>query len=173
MNSILEMLKYTLPSLIVLATAWIVLWYFFRNNESQRKTELALKNHEILLPLRLQAYERIALLLERLSVDSMLVRLNKPGLTVRQLQSEILATIRGEFEHNLSQQIYMSTSTWDAVRNARNQLIKIINSAAESIDPTLPSIELAKKIIENLSEIPKLPTMQAAETIKAEVQELF
>ena len=169
----LELLKYTLPALIVFITTWLVLWYFFRNNENQRKIELALKNHEVLLPLRLQAYERIALLLERISVDSLLVRINKPGMSVRQLQSEILAAIRSEFEHNLSQQIYMSSATWDAVRNSRNQLIKIVNTSTEKLDPNIPSIELAKKIMENVSELQKSPTLQAVEIIKYEVQQLF
>jgi hypothetical protein len=173
MNEGLEVLKYILPALIVFSTTWVLLWYFFKSSEKRRKIEFALKNHEITTPLRLQAYERMTLLLERISIDSLLTRTNQPGMNSRQLHTELLASIRLEFEHNLSQQIYMSSSAWEMIRNARIQMIKVINTSAEKTDPIAPALELSKNIVERISDYPKAPTQVAIDFLKKEVQELF
>jgi hypothetical protein len=132
-----------------------------------------MKNHEIIVPLRFQAYERITLFLERISIESLLMRLNQPGMNSRQLHTEILTTIRNEYEHNLSQQVYMSAKAWEMVKNARAQMIKIINSAAEKTDPSLPALELNKKILENIGDYSKSPTQVAIDFLKTEIQGLF
>jgi hypothetical protein len=173
MNTILELLKYIIPSLIVFATTWLLIWYFFRVYDKQRRVELALKGHEITLPLRLQAYERITLFLERISVDSLLTRVNQPGMNSRQLHNELLSSIRSEFEHNLSQQVYMSNRAWEMVKNARAQMIKIINASAEKTDPGTPALELSKNIIDRISDFDKTPTQAAIEFLKKEVQEIL
>ena len=112
MDTFLELLKYIIPALIVLFSTWIVLHSILLNAEKQRMTELLMKSHEITIPLRLQAYERIILFLERISIDSMLTRLNQPGMSCRQMHTEIISTIRNEYEHNLSQQVYVSAKAW-------------------------------------------------------------
>jgi hypothetical protein len=170
MNLTFEVIKYSLPALLVLLTAWLLIKNFLKNSEGQRKAELMMKGHEITLPLRLQAYERIVLFLERISIDSLLMRNNQPGMNSRQLHSELLSAIRNEYEHNLSQQVYMSAQAWEMVKNARVQMIKIINTAAEKVNPTLPAIELNKQILENIGEYQKTPTQLAIDFIKTEIQ---
>jgi hypothetical protein len=132
-----------------------------------------LKNHEITIPLRLQAYERIILFLERISIDSLLVRYNTQGAKSRQLHTDLLAAIRNEYEHNISQQVYISPKAWEMVKNARSQIVKVINTAAEQTDNAAPAIELSKKIIEGIGEFPKSPTQTAIDFVKNEVQALF
>jgi hypothetical protein len=173
MNELIEILKYTIPAIIVFFTVWLVLKSLLLNFENHRRTELLMKNHEITIPLRLQAYERIVLLLERISIEAMLTRLNQPGMSVRQLHGELVATVRNEYEHNLSQQVYVSANAWEMVKNARAQIVRLINTSFENSNPTASAIELSKKIIENIGEYPKSPTQTAIDFIKAEIQDIF
>jgi len=126
MEGVFDILKITLPALIVFLTAWLVLRFMIKNDQEKRRQELVLQNSRTIVPVKLQAYERIVLFLERISLESMLVRVSAPGMSVQQLHSALIGTIRSEFEHNLSQQIYMSPQAWEVVRNARSNMVKII-----------------------------------------------
>mgnify|MGYP001489654823 FL=1 len=128
--TIIEILILLIPAIIIAVTVIIIVRYYYKHSENERRAELILKNQEITLPLRLQAYERMTLFLERISPDSLLMRHNQSNITSRQLHSILLTSIRNEFEHNLSQQIYMSPKAWELVKNARSQIIKVINTAA-------------------------------------------
>ncbi len=114
-----EILKYTLPALIVFLTAVFMMRYYMNKEIRERKTDLVIRNQQTITPLRLQAYERMALFLERITPESLLMRVNQPGLTSQQLQSQLLTIIRAEFEHNLSQQIYITAQAWEVVKNAK------------------------------------------------------
>ncbi|KPK83434.1 MAG: hypothetical protein AMS27_12905 [Bacteroides sp. SM23_62_1] len=173
MTEILEILKYTLPSIIILLIVWIMLRYHFRTEDRKRRIEMTLANQKTILPIRLQAYERIALFLERISPESMIMRLALSDMTAKQLQLELLATIRAEFEHNLSQQVYISPEAWEKVRNARSNTISLINSAAEQIEPKASALTLSKMILDMMMEHKSAITTQALDYLKKEVQELF
>lgn len=173
MDIFLEILKYTVPALVILFVTLFLVRAFLKNAEKQRNIELMTKSHEITIPLRLQAYERIIIFLERISIESLLMRQNQPGMSSMQLHTELLSAIRSEFEHNLSQQLYISVKGWEMVKSARAQMIKIINTAAEKTNPTTPAIELNKKILENISEYSKSPTQLAIDFLKSEAHGLF
>ena len=128
MEILYEILKIVLPAVMVLLTAWIILRNMIRNDQNKRRHELILQGARTVTPIRLQAYERIVLFLERISIESLLLRVSNPDMTVGELQTALLSAIRNEFEHNLSQQIYMSPQAWEVVKNARSNTIKIINS---------------------------------------------
>ncbi len=113
MNTFLDVLKYTIPSLIVFATAYFILKTFIESEEKKRTLEIRTKNQKLITPIRLQAYERLTLFLERISPNSVILRVQKPNMTASQLQREMLNIIRTEFEHNLSQQIYISKQAWE------------------------------------------------------------
>ncbi len=173
MKEVLEVLKYILPSLVVLFTAYYLVKKFLNEEDSKRKQELLLKSREQIIPLRLQAYERLTLFLERISPENLVMRINKPGMTARQLQTELLAAIRAEFEHNLAQQIYISQKAWEMIKTARTNTIKSINIAAESMDEKSPAIDLSKSILEDLMEQDKSQTSDALNFLKKEIGELF
>ncbi len=108
MEALTDILKITIPALIVFLTAWVLLRNMIRNDQDKRRQELILQNSRTVTPIKLQAYERIVLFLERISLESLLVRVSTTDMTASQLHTALLNTIRSEFEHNLSQQIYMS-----------------------------------------------------------------
>jgi hypothetical protein len=173
MNHLGEILKYTLPSFVVFLTAFFIIRQFMEREISKQRHELRVKTLDQTLPLRLQAYERVVLLLERISPEALIMRLNLPGMTAKQLHSEMLSTIRAEYDHNLSQQLYVSTESWEIVKKARGNVIRFINTVSERIAPIAPAIELSSKLFEKLMEDDKSPTSDALEFVKKEVRQLF
>jgi hypothetical protein len=169
MEIISDILKITIPALIVFFTAWALLRNMIKDDQERRRQEIILQGARTVTPIKLQAYERIVLFLERISLESLLVRVSTPDMTVAQLQSALLTTIRSEFEHNLSQQIYMSPQAWEVVKNARSNTIKMINSESEKIKGDAPGIELSKQLLEKVMELEKEPTRAAIDYIKGEV----
>ena len=173
MNEILEIFKYTLPALIVFLTTVFVIREFFRNEEQKRNRHDSELNREKTLPVRMQAYERMALFLERISPESLVIRVNKPEMTAAQLQSELLASIRSEFEHNVAQQVYISSEAWEKIKSAKNNVISLINSAADQLKEDATSLALSQKIFEQLIESESPPTSQAMAHLKKEIERLF
>jgi hypothetical protein len=173
MEALSDVLKITIPSLLVLVTAWVILRNMIRNEQDKRKQEIILQSSRAVVPIRLQAYERIVLFLERISMESLLVRTNSPGMSAAELHSALLNTVRSEFEHNLSQQIYMSQKGWEVVKNARSNTVKIINSEFEKTPRTASGLDFSKHLLEKVMELDKEPTRTAIEYIKNEVSRLI
>ncbi len=168
----LEILKYVLPSLVVFAAVFLVLHYHLKQQREKNKIEIILNNRKTIIPLRLQAYERLILFLERVSPESLIMRTQRPDLSVYDLQSKLLKTVRNEFDHNLTQQLYVSNDAWKHVRFARENIVKLINSSAEQHDPKKPAMHLSKTILEE-SAGAKNPTLKAIFLLKSEAQTIL
>lgn len=125
----------------------------------------------IVLPLRLQAYERMALYLERIEPNQLVMRIHGEGLTVAQEQNLLLTAIRSEFEHNLSQQIYISPVVWQQICDAKEDIITIINTVAEQMDPNENSLQYAEALLLASAEKPVI--QKALNVLKADVQKMF
>jgi hypothetical protein len=166
-------LKMIIPAFIVFLTAYYLVKNFLDNDARKRLTEIRIANQGIITPTRLQAYERIALFLERISPNSLIPRVNKPGMSARLLQTELIKAIRTEFEHNLSQQIYISGHAWEMVKTAKEEIIKLVNISSTKIPDTASSIDLSQMIINISAQVAKLPTDVALEYIKREVGQNF
>lgn len=173
MEALSEILKITIPALLVFMTAWYLLRKMIQNDQDRRRQEIVLQNSRIVIPIRLQAYERIILFLERISMESLLMRSNTPGMTVSQLHSVLLSTVRSEFEHNLSQQIYISHQAWEVVISARSNVIKIINTEVSTLPPTATGVDLSRQLLEKVMDMDKEPTKVAIEFIKNEISTLI
>jgi hypothetical protein len=169
METVKEILLITIPALLVLITAWVMIRNLLKNEQNKRKQELVLQNSRTVTPIKLQAYERIILFLERISLESMLVRVSTPGVSASQLHSSLLTTIRTEFEHNLSQQIYMSPQAWEVVRNARSNMIKIINGEFEKLPENATGMQFSRQMLGAIMNLEKEPTRAAIDYIKGEV----
>ncbi len=173
MEALQDILKITIPALIVFLTSYFLLKNMIANDQDKRRQELILQNGRTVMPIRLQAYERIILFLERISLESLLVRVSTPDMTSVQLHTALLTTIRSEFEHNLSQQIYMTSQAWEVVKNARAGMIRIINSEAEKMPANSSGMALSKRLLEIIMELDKEPTRVAIDFIKAEVAKII
>jgi hypothetical protein len=173
MEIFLDIIKIAVPALLVFFTAWILLRNMIRDDQDKRRQELILQNSRTILPIRLQAYERIVLFLERTSLESLLVRVNTPGMSAAELHSSLLNSIRSEFEHNLSQQIYMTQQAWEVVKNARSNTIKFINTEFEKIPNTASGLDFSRRLLERVMELEKEPTSTAVEYLKNEIARLM
>jgi hypothetical protein len=98
--------------------------------------------------LRLQAYERLVLLTERIALPNLIGRLNQPGISAVEMKMILTENIKQEFEYNSTQQLYVSPVSWDAVRNLKEQSIMVINQVASTLPPTASSSELNKKVLD-------------------------
>jgi hypothetical protein len=170
---ILELLKYTIPALIVFLTAYLILTKLISNEDKRRKVETILNNQKMFLPIRLQAYERMILMLERLSPQSLVIRTQKPNMTNQDLQSALLKSIRSEFEHNMAHQLYISDAAWEIIKSSKENLIRLINQNAISLKPDGPAIQLSKYILEKILDSDKDPLQKAILYLKTEIRTLF
>ena len=158
---------------LVLGAVLIIIRYWFSMNNQPSGHTIPGEEQKIILPLRLQACERIILFLERISPNNLIMRLNNPDMSSVQLQSALVKVIREEFEYNLSQQLYISLKAWELVKNAKEETIKLINVASGKIPETAASGELIKIILDLALEKDKLPVNIAIDEIKKEIQKIF
>ena len=140
-----------------------------KKDQAIRRTEIIMNNQKIITPSRLQAYERVVLFMERISPESLIMRVQQSNMTSRNLQSALLNTIRKEYEHNLSQQIYMSPEAWEAVRNTKENIIQLINVAASRVNPDDQAIKLSTAILEMNKEVEESPVTKGVRFVKKEI----
>ncbi|PSK89261.1 hypothetical protein [Taibaiella chishuiensis] len=170
-QTILEILKYTIPAIVVLIAAAIIVNKFLVNETQRKRLSIFKENMDTTLRLRLQAYERLALYMERIHPRVLIPRLYETGMTVRDLQSAIVATVNGEFEHNLSQQIYVSAQVWKTVQGVKEQELAMVNQIASQLNAESPARELHQRMIDFiLSNENNIPVEVALEVINSEAK---
>ncbi len=174
MDAIIEILKIILPAAAVFFAAFFIVKRFLENDQKRREHELKKSNQAALTPLRLQAYERMVIFLERIHPNTMVVRVNKHGMTAHQLHMELIKTIKSEYEHNISQQIYVSYGAWELVKTSKEEITKLINISATKVQQDGPANELAMMILNITANLgKKIPNDLALEYIKKEVGQNF
>jgi len=173
MNVLSDLLKIFIPSSLVLVGMYLVIKNLVVKELQQAKLELKNKSFETVLPLKLQASERLCLFLERNALNNLVLRVNEPGITVSYFHQKLLKEIRNEYNHNLAQQLYVSSKTWSAVKLSVQDITLLINNAVKGLDPNAKSIELAKKIFDEALALKTDPTSNALQLVKAEVQQFF
>ena len=167
-----EIIRWLLPAIMVLVAVWLVFNNVRKGEMRRQSLELHLKDRRATLPVRMQAHERMILFLERISPESMVMRLQKPNLTVQELHSLLLKTIRQEWDHNVSQQLYVSDEAWTLVKNARENTVKLINTEAGKLKPLDPAMKLSQMILEE-STGSNSPTAAAIQMLKSDIRKLF
>lgn len=111
--------------------------------------------------------------LERISPNNLIVRLNGSATQAIEFQQILMHDVREEFNHNLSQQVYMSHEAWEQIRGAQQEVITLINQAASEVAPDAPPLDLAKKIFEKIIQENRNPTASALKFVKEEIQQEF
>ena len=166
-------LQALIPAGLVLGAVYVVLRNFFTNEERKRFYDLKANNQKISLPVRLQAYERLTLLLERLSINNLIARVRKPGMSAADLQAALINEIRAEYDHNLSQQIYVSNNAWEGVVNAKEAVTRQVHVCFSSLGGNATSVELSKALFENSMKEDISATQKGLLFLKEEAQRLF
>ena len=173
MEMVYDLLKITIPAGLVLYLAYLLVRSFLQKQLDEIAFNVRQKNQEIVVPIRLQAYERVILLLERITPSNILSRLGNSEYSAEEFQQILIHEIRNEFNHNLSQQVYMSDSAWTYVTTAIEQTISLINSSANALGEKAKGIELARTVLENGAGEEFDSPKQAIKFIKEEIQTIF
>jgi hypothetical protein len=173
LSYILEMLKYILPAAIVFLTVNFLLKNFFENEYQRRSLSLKAENIKLVTPIKLQAYERLVILMERMTPNSLIFRVTQPGISASQLKVDLIQDIQSEFNHNVSQQIYVSPQTWQMVRIAKEEMINIINTSYSQLGPNAVGLDLSKAIFETMIQMESIPTQKALDFLRKEFHLIF
>lgn len=170
-NKIIEILAYTIPSIITGSVAYYLFNSYFKDQQNSRRWLLQKDAQKQALPIRLQAYERITLYLERISLTNLLIRVTPVSNDKHDYENLIIAQIEQEFEHNLTQQIYMSDECWTIVTTAKNATIQMIRKA--NMSDRVDSADKLREVILNDLFDKQSPSSAALSYIKREVSELW
>ncbi|MDT0607707.1 hypothetical protein [Croceitalea rosinachiae] len=169
-DQIFQLFAYLLPSVVTGAIAF----YFFRmhtnNEEGRRRFLLHKDSQKDTLPVRLQAYERMVLFLERIAINNLVVRVAPQGQDKAKYENLLIKQVENEFDHNLSQQIYMTDECWNIIKAAKSATIQIIRSAGMS---EADSADKLREDILNQTMEKQSPSATALSFVKKEIGELW
>ncbi len=174
-----QILPYILIVVVVIFGFWMIQHSQYRNEEKKRQFELKRESQKSISPIRLRAYERLALLLERTKPEHMLMELRakEPDAlstwSVAQVQQYLLQTVRAEYEHNQSQQIYVSDEVWDLVINARDQMAAFIIAMGTQLPKNATAQVYATTLMTAYASNGETPGDKAMEALKTEAKEIM
>jgi hypothetical protein len=163
-----EIILLMIPVLIVFGAIYLLFRQFFQNQYKLQVALAAKTGAESTVRFKLQAYERLMLFCERISIKSMLLRLQLTHMTSMDLQSALVLAVQQEFEYNLSQQLYVSDKLWMIINLAKNQVIEIVVHVGSNIDPKAPAEDLSKQLVLFLESQKSNPVETAKSAIKKE-----
>lgn len=170
---IAEVLKYVLPAAIVL----LAVRYMNGSRIEQERMNGSLDIRKDMLrthlPLKLAAYERAVLYLERINPQSLLARTGNAGKSAPQLHLELVREIRMEYDHNLVQQIYISTKGWAALVKAKEEILTLVNQCGREVGEAGDAMTLSRRILESYSERDYDPSLFAINVLKEDIDALF
>ena len=169
----IDILKFTIPSLVVLLSVWIVMRYLLRGEEERRLWEMKKNTEKEVTPIRLRAYERLALLLERTEPEQLLSDLNLTQMTKEELKQRLLLNVRREWEHNMSQQIYVGDDVWAKVMKARDEIASFIHTMALQMPAESTTLDYAKVLMSAYRLNGTTPHQIAMEALKDEVRQMW
>ncbi|MFC3198349.1 hypothetical protein ACFOET_12065 [Parapedobacter deserti] len=166
----LDLIKYTLAGCIVVGVANWMFWPKYNNHVFRVKSfDLKRITNKELLSLRLQAYERIVLLIERINPANLLLRLHEPGLAASDFQQLLINEIRAEYQHNITQQLYVSDIAWGITRQLKDQTVALIRNAGGGLPATASAKDFSNLLLSHIAELDENPYDLALKTIKSEL----
>ena len=155
----------------------IIAYLLVRNDIQQyfrfKSLETSKESKTALTPLRLQAYERIIIFIDRINPSNLLIRLHQPGIGLAELQAIVLNEIKSEYQHNITQQLYIDRVSWNVVRTLKDDTIGMINNVVKGLPEAATGVDVSKKILQHMSTIEDNPYELAIEHLKKDIQKLF
>jgi len=173
MEIVLGIVAIIVPALIVALTAYFTIKSSHEKELKRQVLDLKFNSKQVINPIRLQAYERLAMFTERMKPESLLLRNPAGNLNAGQYRTILLTSIRSEFEHNLSQQVYVSGALWEATKKSKEELAKIINLAVGKVGVDATGADLASQILEIYLQLDIPPSDIALELLRQEIKELY
>ncbi len=165
---LLELLKITVPALIVFFTVYVLMKQYQEGLRAERSHETLQKQRKTTLPLRLTAYERLSLFCERISIPAMVMRVKTPNMQAAAMRLALMMAVQQEFEHNITQQVYVSDQLWQIIKLSKDDILNMINLVGDSVDPQASADELVNALFAALEERESIPLNTALAAIKKE-----
>lgn len=133
--------------IVVLAIAFVAfVWTQKKSNNAKKTDDESIDNST--RTLRLQAYERLTLLVDRIALPNLISRVNQHGVSAREMQMLLTRAVKEEFDYNITQQIYVSSDAWNAVKNLKEQNMLVVNQLASALPPNATGLDLNKLLLE-------------------------
>ena len=173
MESLIEFGKILLPAALVLYAMYLGIKVMIAKQLTVKEMEIRQKSIAVTLPIRLQAFERMSLFLERIAPSNLVIRINQPELNSKIFHQMLLKEIRDEYNHNVSQQIYMSDEVWQEIKAAKEDLITAINATAGELDDEASSLDLARNLFEYIMNKEVDPIEHALKSLKEEISKTY
>lgn len=168
-----QLIAFALGGIISITAGYLLIrndiQHYFRFKTMEHRKE----DRAVLFPLRLQAYERIIIFLDRINPAQLLVRLHQQGISVSGLHGMILEEIKAEYQHNITQQLYIGEKSWDAVRKLKDDTISLVNNVAQNLPEKATGVDLSRTILQHMSTIEENPYELAIKQLKADIQQMF
>ncbi len=173
LSVLLEIIKVTIPALIVFLTVYYLMKTYLDKRYQVKLLKFKQKQQNITIPLRLQAYERLSLFCERISIPNLVLRLKQEDQNAALFRIALLLTIQQEFEYNITQQVYVSDQLWQIIKISRDETVNLINGLSERVDPKAPAKELAGVLLNFAEARPDTALDKALVAIKKEASILM
>jgi hypothetical protein len=170
---LLDIIKYTIAGMGVVWIAFYLIKPYLDRDEKIQMLEFRKTISNQTLPLRLQAYERLVLFIERVNPANMLIRMNATSYNAHDLHGLIVEELRNEFQHNITQQIYVSSRAWGVVKHIKDDTLGVVNKSFKSLPENASGLDLAKTILGNLSQLEDNPYELGAGMLRKDLEELF
>ena len=168
-----DILKFAIAGVAVVCAAFYLIKPYLERGEKLQMLELKKTPNHQTLPLRLQAYERLVLFIERINPANMLIRLNATAYSAIELQSVIVEDVRSEYQHNITQQIYVSSRAWGVTKMVKDDTLNIVSNAVKSLPADATGLDLSKTILGYLGQLENDPYEVAAAGLRKDLEELF
>lgn len=173
METLLEIIKLTIPGMLTFLAAYFVLKMYLDNQQKMQQLKMQQEQVQAGLPMRLQAYERLSLFCERIAIPSLLLRVRREGMSASELRIGLLIAIQQEYEHNITQQVYVSSQLWEIIKLARDESINFISIVAEKVGGKAEGKELANMLIGLVNQQEAMAVDKALLAIKREAATKF
>ena len=173
MEEFAQMLMYTVPSVVVGALAYLLVHRLIQNEQNRHLMEVKKENLKYSTPIIFQAHERLTLFLERIQMSSVISRVHKPGMSARLLQTELINNIKTEFEHNITQQLYVSKNSWELVKKAKEESMKAVSLGMSKLQDGATAIDLAREVLTITAAQDHDWTQKAIDALKSELRKTF
>jgi hypothetical protein len=172
MNVLLEILKTTMPALIVFATVYFMMQRWLDAQLRKQMMDNRQNNYQQAFPLKLQAFERLTLFCERISIPNLIFRLRTEKMTALELRNSMMLAIQQEYEHNISQQVYISSDLWKIIKMAKDNILANINLVFQQQNPDSDSMTFANALFEHI-QLQASATDTAQQAIRSEAAGLL
>ena len=147
LEAILEIIKLTIPALVVFWTVHTLLGRFLEGQQQLKGLEVREQLQKTTIPLKLQALERLSLFCERISIPNLLLRLNDQSGNAQSYRVALMLAIQHEFEHNITQQVYVSQQLWSIIKAARDDTVNFIDVVSDKLEEGASSADFRQALL--------------------------